>query len=126
MAREIEVPDVVREKTFIGKVDFPTEVPAGLAAMITFPHDLEQWAPKLGLDQRAVRFIFGVMRGRPAISAALNLPDLAPRLGLSFDDIDQIVRDLIAKNYARCDDRLDLYRLWVIILHLQGVRFVGV
>jgi hypothetical protein len=34
------------------------------------------------------------------------------------------VRDLLAKNYARIDERLDLYRLWVVILHLKGTRFV--
>jgi hypothetical protein len=124
MAAEIPVPAIVREKTFIGKVSFPAAVPDGLAAMIEFPDDLQQWAPQLGLDEKAVRFLFGVLRGRPSVTAGLNLPDLAPRIGLSFDEIDAIVRDLIAKNYARCEERLDLYRLWVVILQLKGTRFV--
>jgi hypothetical protein len=124
MVQEIEVPAVVREKTFIGKVDFPVAVPLGLGAMITLPEDLQAHAAALGLDDRAVKFLFGVLRGKCAMTAEPNLPDLAPRLGLTFDEIDAIVRDLIKKNYARFNDRLDLYRLWVVLLHLKGIRFV--
>jgi hypothetical protein len=27
------------------------------------------------------------------------------------------------KNYARFEERLDLYRLWAVVLHLKGTRF---
>jgi hypothetical protein len=124
MPQEIEVPAVVREKTHVGKVDFPATVPVGLAALITLPDDLQTHATALGLDERAVKFLLGVLRGKCAMTAAPNLPDLAPRIGLTFDEIDEIVRGLLEKNYARFDDRLDLYRLWVVLLHLKGTRFV--
>jgi len=123
MPTVITVPATVREKTHIGKVEFPADVPNGLASLIKLPDDLQNWAHRLGLDEKAVRFILGATRGLASVTAGLNLPDLAPRLGLSFDEVDAIVRDLIAKNYARMDDRLDLYRLWVVILHLKGTRF---
>lgn len=124
MAKEIAVPAVVREKTHVGKVDFPATVPLGLAALVTLPEDLQTHAAALGLDERAVKFLLGVLRGKCAITAVPNLPDLAPKIGLSFDEIDEIVRSLLAKNYARFEDRLDLYRLWVVVLHLKGTRFV--
>ena len=123
MAEMIGVEAVVREKTHIGKVDFPVSVPEGLAQRIVLPDDLRAQAGALGLDERAIRFVLGVLRGKCAMTAAVNLPDLAPRLGLTFAEADAIIRDLVQKNYARLNDRLELYRLWVVLLHLKGIRF---
>jgi hypothetical protein len=52
MPQEIEVPAVVREKTHVGKVDFPATVPVGLAALITLPDDLQTHAAALGIQGR--------------------------------------------------------------------------
>lgn len=123
-AKVIEVPAVIREKTHVGKVDFPAAVPEGLVRLITLPDDLYQHAKSLGLDERTVNFVLAVLRGKCSITAEVNPPDLAPKIGLTYDDIDEIVRGLIEKNYAVFNNRLELFRLWVVLLHLKGTRFV--
>ena len=125
MTEEITVKEVIAEKTHIGKVSFPTTVPVGLIEWLSFPDDLLQNADELGLNKHAVKFLIAALHGRCSITAPLDLPDLASKIGMNYDEMDRIVRDLIAKNYARVEDRLDLYRLWVVVLHLKGVRFVA-
>ena len=43
---------------------------------------------------------------------------------LQYADMDEIVRDLVAKNYAQLGERLELYRLWICLLHIKGIRFI--
>ena len=124
MVQKIPVEALVRDRTHVGKVDFPAAVPEGLAQMIALPGDLYEHAHALGLEEPSIRFLLGALRGKCAITAAVNLPDLAPKLGLTFAEADAIVRDLVQKNYARLNHRLDLFRLWVVLLHLKGTRFV--
>ncbi len=89
-----------------------------------FPDDLFQYAKKLDLSDHAMKFLMGALHGKWAITAGLDLPDIASKTGLSYAEMDHIVRDLVKKNYARMnDDRLDLYRLWICLLHLKGIRF---
>jgi len=43
---------------------------------------------------------------------------------MRYSEMDAIIRDLIEKNYARLDKRLDLYRFWIVLLRVKGIRFV--
>jgi len=52
-----------------------------------------------------------------------NLKDIAIKTAMQYSEMDTIVRDLIDKNYASLGDHLDLYRFWVVLLHVKGVRF---
>jgi hypothetical protein len=124
MADEFVVPEIVREKTYIGKVRFPVEVPERLVEAISFPEDLYEYGPKLGLDETAIKFILAVLHGKWAITAVLDLQDMAIKTGMKYSVMDAIVRDLIDKNYANIEQRLDLYKLWIVLLHLKGIRFV--
>ena len=125
MGKEVVPVKAVRvEKTYIGRVAFPEAIPEGLIDYFQFPADLVQQAAALGLQEHTLRFLMGALRGRWAVTAPLDLPDLALKTGLSYPEMDQIVRELVAKEYARISDRLDLYRLWICVLHLKGVRFV--
>lgn len=124
MADEFVVPEVVREKTYVGKVNFPVTVPERLVEALLFPDDLIQLAPKLGLSDRAVKFILSVLHGKWAISPPLDLQDMAIKTGMKYSEMDEFVRDLIDKNYAAMHDRLDLYKLWIVILHVKGIQFV--
>jgi hypothetical protein len=124
MADEFVVPEIAREKTYVGKVNFPVTVPERLVEAIIFPDDLIKLAPKLGLTDRAVKFILSVLHGKWSISPPLDLQDMAIKTGMQYSEMDAIVRDLIDKNYAAMHDRLDLYKLWIVILHVKGIRFV--
>jgi hypothetical protein len=42
---------------------------------------------------------------------------------MQYAEMDAIVRDLIEKNYASLDKRLDLYRFWIVLLHVKGITF---
>lgn len=119
----IIVPEVVVGKTHAGKVHFPVAVPEGLAEHLRMPDDFVNEADTLGLDSHAMKFILGVTRGRAAMSVELDLPELATKLGMSFAEMDRIVCDLVQKGYAEMGQRLSLYRLWVTVLHLRGIRF---
>ena len=121
---EIPVKAVWVEKSHVGRVAFPESVPDGLIEYFVFPDDLVKHAKKLGLNDHTLRFLMAALRGRWAVTAQVDLPDIAGKTGLSFEEMDRIVHDLIAKNYARMGERLDLYRLWVCLLHLKDVRFV--
>jgi len=123
MAEEIPVQAVVTEKTHVGKVDFPATVPENLIDWIDFPQDLSEYAEQMGLGKRDVNFLLGALRGKWALTAMVDLPDLGPKIGMSFAEMDEIIRGLLDKNYARLNDRLELYRLWIVLLHLKGIRF---
>ena len=123
MDETIIVEAVTREKTFIGKVNFPAAVPEGIAGYLNLPDDLVTRATELGLSSRDVTFLLGATRGRCAMTVDLNLPDLAPKLGMTFAEIDTIICELVKKNFAQMTDRLLLFRLWVVILHLKGIEF---
>jgi hypothetical protein len=124
MAEVITVPAVVAEKTYVGKVNFPASVPVGLVDLFAFPDDVFKHAAEMGLNDRAVKFIMAILGGRWALSASVDLQDIAIKTGMKYDDMDAIVRDLVAKNYASLGERLDIYRLWIALLHVMGVRFV--
>lgn len=123
MAETIPVEAVVTEKTYVGKVNFPVGVPEGLIDWLQFPDDLVTYGDEMGLSHRDIKFILGALRGRWGIGAELNLPDLAPRIGMTFEEIDAIVRSLIDKNYAQLNQRLNFYRLWIVVLHVKDIRF---
>jgi hypothetical protein len=122
---QISVEAVMIEKTYVGKVAFPLSMPERLVDWIRFPDDLVEHAAQMGLDQRAIKFLLALLRGKWSLTASVNLPDLAAKIGMPFSEMDEIIRSLIEKNYARLDDRLDLYRFWIVLLHLKGVRFVA-
>src|SRR5712691_10847496 len=123
MSEIVPVEAVIAEKTYVGKVNFPVGVPEGLIDWLQFPDDLVTHADEMGLSHRDVKFILGALRGRWGLNADVNPPDLAPRIGMTFGEIDEIVRGLIEKNYAQYKARLNLYRLWIVVLHVKGVRF---
>jgi len=123
MGETVPVEAVVREKTFVGKVNFPVGTPENLIDWIQFPEDLVKYADEMGLSHRAVKFLLGAMRGKWMLSVVLNLPDLASKIGMPYSEMDAIIRDLLDKNYARLGERLDLYRMWIVLLHLKGVEF---
>ena len=123
MEEIVLVEAVVREKTFAGKINFPVAVPEGLIEWLQFPDDLVKYADEMGLSHHDVKFILGALHGKWGLQADVDPPDLGPRIGMSFEEIDAIVRGLIEKNYAKFGKRLDLYRLWIVVLHCKGVRF---
>jgi hypothetical protein len=123
MEEIVPVDTIVREKTFAGKINFPVSVPEGLIEWLQFPDDLIKYADEMGLSHRDVKFILGALHGKWGLQADVNPPDLGPRIGMTFEEIDEIVRGLIEKNYAKYGRRLDLYRLWIVVLHCKGVRF---
>ena len=119
----IPVKAIVTEKTFVGKVRFPAAVPEGLIDFLRFPEDLYEHVEEMGLNQRTVKFLLGALNGRWALTASADLQGIAIKTGMQYAEMDAIVRDLIEKNYARLDKRLDVYRFWVVLLHVKGVRF---
>jgi hypothetical protein len=123
MEEKVVVDAVVQEKTFAGKVNFPVAVPEGLIDWLEFPGDLVKYGDEMGLSHRDVKFLLGALRGKWGLRADVNPPDLGPRIGMTFEEIDTIVRGLIEKNYAKYGKYLDLYRLWIVVLHCKGVRF---
>ncbi|MCX7914805.1 MAG: hypothetical protein N3A53_00680 [Verrucomicrobiae bacterium] len=125
MSAEVEVPETVLEKTYIGRVRFPINTPERLAEWIEFPEDLFAYAPRLGLSDRAVKLLLAMLQGRWALTTDLDSQRWAIQTGMSYAELDHLLRDLISKNYAELGaDRVNLYRLWVCLLHLKGVRFI--
>lgn len=123
---EVEVPRVVTEKTYIGRVRFPVSVPEQLATWIEFPEDLFAYAPKLGLSDRALKLLLTMLRGRWALTTDFDTQRWASQTGMSYSEMDRFVRDFLRKNYAEMgSERLNFYRLWICLLHLKGVRFVA-
>ncbi len=124
MAKEIiPVEAVAIEKTHVGKVSFPATVPEGLIDWIDFPRDVMEYAEPMGLSKHDVRFLLGALHGKWGMTVIMDLPDLTLKIGMGFDEMDKIVRDLIEKNYAKMGERLDLYRFWIVLLHVKGIRF---
>ena len=123
MSDVIPVEAVVIEKTFVGKVCFPATVPEAFIELLRFPQDLFENIQKMGLNQRTVKFLLAALNGRWGLTAGADLQDIAIKTGMQYSEMDAIVRDLIDKNYARLDKRLDLYRFWVVLLHVKGVTF---
>jgi hypothetical protein len=119
----IPVEAVVTEDTFVGKVCFPAHVPEGFTDLLRFPQDLFENVEKMGLNQRTVKFLLAALNGRWGLMASVDLQDIAIKTAMQYAEMDTIVRDLLEKNYARLDARLDLYRFWVVLLHVKGVRF---
>jgi hypothetical protein len=123
MEEIVLVDAVVREKTHIGEVDFPETVSEEMLEWLDFPRDILTYAEPMGLSKREVKFILGALGGKLGLTAVMDLPDIASKIGMSYPEMDKIVRGLIAKNYARFDEKLDLCRFWIVLLHLKGVRF---
>lgn len=123
MAQTVIVDAVVRDKTHIGKINFPVNIPEGLATSFRIPDDMLTHAHAMGLQSRHLQFLLGATRGRWAMTVELDLPALAPKLGMSFAELDEIIRDLLEKGYAQMGPRLNLFRYWIVVLHLKGVRY---
>jgi hypothetical protein len=119
----IPVEAVVIEKTHVGKVQFPASVPEQFYDLMRFPDDLFENIEKMGLTQRAVKFLLAALNGKWSLSASIDLQDIAIKTGMQYSEMDGIIRDLLDKNYARLGERLDLYRFWVVLLHVKGVYF---
>jgi hypothetical protein len=123
MAESVPVKAVKAERTYVGKVRFPLTVPERLVELIRFPEDVFELAPKMGLNDRAVKFLMAVLHGKWALTAAVDLQQVAIATGMKYSEMDEIVRGLVKKNYARLNERLDLYRFWIALLHVKGIRF---
>jgi hypothetical protein len=123
MDEPIPVPALVIEKTHVGKVNFPASVPERMFDLLRFPEDLYENIERMGLTQRTVKFLLAALNGKWGLTANVDLQDIAIKTAMQYSEMDAIVRDLIEKNYARLDKRLDLYRFWVVLLHVKGVRF---
>jgi len=123
MSDAIPVEAVIVEKTFVGKVSFPASVPERVVEHLRFPEDLYEYIGKMGLNERTIKFLLGALNGRWSLTASADLQDIAIKTAMQYAEMDAIVRDLIEKNYARLDKRLDLYRFWIVLLHVKGVRF---
>jgi hypothetical protein len=119
----LSVPAVIEEKTYVGKVEFPAAVPERFYELLSFPEDLFRHIEKMGLSQRTVKFLLAALNGKWGLSASVDLQNIAIKTGMQYSEMDAIVRDLIDKNYARLGERLDLYRFWVVLLHVKGIRF---
>ena len=123
MSDPIPVEAVVVEKTYVGKVSFPASVPERVVEHLRFPEDLYEHVEKMGLNQRTVKFLLGALNGRWSLTASADLQDIAIKTAMQYAEMDAIVRDLIEKNYATLGKRLDLYRFWIVLLHVKGIRF---
>ena len=123
MSDPIPVEAVVVEKTYVGKVSFPASVPERVVEHLRFPEDLYEHVEKMGLNQRTVKFLLGALNGRWSLTASADLQDIAIKTAMQYAEMDAIVRDLIEKNYATLGERLDLYRFWIVLLHVKGVTF---
>ncbi|HTS16395.1 MAG TPA: hypothetical protein VMP11_02370 [Verrucomicrobiae bacterium] len=124
MSEQIPVDAVVVDKTFVGKVSFPASVPEQFFDLVRFPEDLYEHVEKMGLNERSIKFLLAALNGKRALKARVDLQDIAIKTAMQYSEMDSIIRDLIAKNYASLGDRLDLYRFWVVLLHVKGIRFV--
>ena len=123
MSDPIPVEAVVIEKTHVGKVNFPATVPERFYDLLRFPEDLYEHVEKMGLTQRTVKFLLAALNGKWGLTAAIDLQDIAIKTAMQYSEMDTIIRDLVDKNYARLGERLDIYRFWVVLLHVKGVRF---
>ena len=123
MSDPIPVEAVVVEKTYVGKVSFPASVPERVVEHLRFPEDLYEHVEKMGLNQRTVKFLLGALNGRWSLTASADLQDIAIKTAMQYAEMDAIVRDLIEKNYAVLGKRLDLYRFWIVLLHVKGITF---
>jgi len=123
MSERIPVEAVVTEKTFVVKVKFPVSVPERFFEHVRFPEDLYENVEKMGFNQRTVKFLLAALNGKRALKARIDLQDIAIKTAMQYSEMDAITRDLIEKNYASLGDHLDLYRFWVVLLHVKGVRF---
>jgi hypothetical protein len=123
MGEKIPVASVITEKTFVGKVRFPASVPESFVDLLRFPEDLYEHTEKMGLNQRTVKFLLAALNGRWGLTARVDLQDMAIKTAMQYSEMDAIIRDLIDKNYARLGERLDIYRFWVVLLHVKGIRF---
>jgi hypothetical protein len=123
MSDPIPVEAVVVEKTYVGKVSFPASVPERVVEHLRFPEDLYEHVEKMGLNQRTVKFLLGALNGRWSLTASADLQDIAIKTAMQYAEMDAIVRDLIEKNYATLGKRLDLYRFWIVLLHVKGITF---
>jgi len=123
MSDPIPVESVIVEKTYVGKVRFPASVPERVVEHLRFPEDLYEYVGKMGLNERTIKFLMGALNGKWSLTASADLQDIAIKTAMQYAEMDAIVRDLIEKNYARLDKRLDLYRFWIVLLHVKGVRF---
>lgn len=123
MSEKVPVEAVVVEKTFVGKVNFPASVPERFFEHVRFPEDLYENVEKMGLNQRTVKFLLAALNGKRGLKARVDLQDIAIKTAMQYSEMDAIIRDLIEKNYASLGDHLDLYRFWVVLLHVKGVHF---
>ena len=123
MSDPIPVEAVVVEKTYVGRVSFPASVPERVVEHLRFPEDLYEHVEKMGLNQRTVKFLLGALNGRWSLTASADLQDIAIKTAMQYAEMDAIVRDLIEKNYATLGKRLDLYRFWIVLLHVKGITF---
>jgi len=124
MAEKIPVESVITESTFVGKVRFPATVPEAFIDHLRFPEDLYEYTEKMGLNERTVKFLLAALNGRWGLTARVDLQDMAIKTAMQYSEMDAIIRDLIEKNYAKLGERLDIYRFWVVLLHVKGIRFV--
>jgi hypothetical protein len=123
MSDPIPVEAVIIEKTYVGKVAFPASVPERVVEHLSFPQDLYEYVEKMGLNERTIKFLLGALNGRWSLTASADLQDIAIKTAMQYAEMDAIVRDLIEKNYATLGERLDLYRFWIVLLHVKGVTF---
>jgi hypothetical protein len=119
----IPVEAVVIEKTHVGKVAFPASVPERFVDHLRFPEDLFEYVEKMGLNKRTVKFLLASLNGKWSLTGSIDLQDIAIKTGMQYSEMDNIVRDLIEKNYATLGKRLDIYRFWVVLLHVKGIEF---
>jgi hypothetical protein len=123
MGEKIPVESVIIENTFVGKVRFPASVPEAFVDFLRFPEDLYEYTEKMGLNERTVKFLLAALNGRWGLTARVDLQDMAIKTAMQYSEMDAIIRDLIEKNYAKLGERLDIYRFWVVLLHVKGIRF---
>jgi hypothetical protein len=123
MSDPIPVESVIVEKTYVGKVRFPASVPERVVDHLRFPEDLYEYVEKMGLNERTIKFLLGALNGRWSLTASADLQDIAIKTAMQYAEMDAIVRDLIEKNYATLGERIDLYRFWIVLLHVKGIRF---
>jgi hypothetical protein len=124
MGEKVPVESVIVENTFVGKVHFPATVPESFIDHLRFPEDLYEHTEKMGLNERTVKFLLAALNGRWGLTARVDLQDMAIKTAMQYSEMDAIIRDLIEKNYATLGERLDIYRFWVVLLHVKGIRFV--
>jgi hypothetical protein len=123
MSERIPVEAVIRENTFAGKVNFPVSVPERFFELVRFPEDLYENMGNMGLNQRTVKFLLAALNGKLGLKAKIDLQNIAIKTAMQYSEMDAITRDLIEKNYATLGDQLDLYRFWIVLLHVKGIQY---